>query len=225
MKRGCSLLILVFLISGSFFGQTLAAQEKTKEEKDRELKLQQSIDQQKKAVIEQNKALEEKLMDLENQAKRMDERGAKGDNSLKFFDRRPNPEFKPDDPDIFAPQGTQYPQFRSNSGNSERTTWDLSKSIRESTFSKEYSFNVEDSVRSVIMSIMGDCKSGEIKVVILMPGGKPYSDIVIDEFGNLNWRKSFQISRKENNDKVGEWIFKINTRNASGFFKISLQTF
>jgi len=44
------------------------------------------------------------------------------------------------------------------------------------------------------MSVSGDCKAGEIRIKIIMPNGKTYSDIIIDEFGNLNWRKSFTIS-------------------------------
>jgi hypothetical protein len=58
-----------------------------------------------------------------------------------------------------------------------------------------------------------------------MPNGKVYSDIIIDEFGNLNWRKSFPVSEEENKDKAGGWKFQINASKATGFFKISLQTY
>jgi hypothetical protein len=58
-----------------------------------------------------------------------------------------------------------------------------------------------------------------------MPNGKTYSDISIDEFGNLNWRKSFSMSEEENQDKAGEWKFQIHASDASGFFRISLQTY
>jgi hypothetical protein len=58
-----------------------------------------------------------------------------------------------------------------------------------------------------------------------MHDGRTYSDIVIDEFGNLNWRKSFTISETENQDKTGEWKFEIVSAEATGFFKISLQTY
>ena len=58
-----------------------------------------------------------------------------------------------------------------------------------------------------------------------MPNGKAYSDIIIDEFGNLNWRKSFKISDEENQDKTGAWKFEINSTKATGYFKISLQTY
>ncbi len=75
------------------------------------------------------------------------------------------------------------------------------------------------------MSVNGDCKSGEIRIKIVMPGGKTYSDIIIDESGNLNWRKSFTISDTENKDKSGAWKFEISSSKATGYFKISLQTY
>ena len=75
------------------------------------------------------------------------------------------------------------------------------------------------------MSITGDCKGGKIRVKITMPDGEMYSDIVIDEFGSLNWRKSFTISETENQDKTGEWEFEIFSTEATGYFKISLKTY
>jgi hypothetical protein len=58
-----------------------------------------------------------------------------------------------------------------------------------------------------------------------MPNGKTYSDIVIDEFGNLNWRKSFSLSQDQGEDKAGPWKFDIKSSKAIGYFKISLQTY
>jgi hypothetical protein len=74
------------------------------------------------------------------------------------------------------------------------------------------------------MSVNGDCRSGEIKIKITMPNGKTYSEIIIDESGNLNWRKSFSISETQNQDKAGEWKYQISSNKATGYFKISLQT-
>ncbi|HRW84315.1 MAG TPA: proprotein convertase P-domain-containing protein, partial [Bacteroidales bacterium] len=80
-------------------------------------------------------------------------------------------------------------------------------------------------VKNVTMSVNGDCREGDIRIKITMPNGKTYSDIVIDEYGNLNWRKSFTISETENKDKTGAWKFEISSSKATGFFKISLQTY
>ena len=106
-------------------------------------------------------------------------------------------------------------------GDEERTSWDFSKTVKDNTFSANYSFDVEKSSKSVVMSVMGDCKSGEIRIKIIMPNGKNYSDILIDESGNLNWRKSFMISETENQDKTGDWKFQISSAKATGFFKVS----
>jgi hypothetical protein len=112
----------------------------------------------------------------------------------------------------------------SHAGDSERTLWDFSKSIKESSFSRDYVFDVDLS-STVVMSVNGECKNGEIRIKIVMPNGKVYSDITIDEFGNLNWRKSFPVTEEENKDKAGAWKFQINASKATGFFKISLQTY
>ncbi len=56
MKNLSLVLLVIFLISlGSFF-QQVTAQEKTKEEQEEDLKIQQKIDAQKKALVELEKS-------------------------------------------------------------------------------------------------------------------------------------------------------------------------
>ena len=131
--------------------------------------------------------------------------------------------FSNGEPFVFTPGVEFFGQHFG--GNEERTTWEFSKYVKETTLSREYTFDVESTVNTVVMAVNGDCKAGEIRVKIVMPNGKTYSDIVIDEFGNLNWRKSFTISDTENQDKSGAWKFEINSSKATGYFKISLQTY
>jgi hypothetical protein len=231
MKKNSIILIVTLLISFSFFVQPLAAQEKTKEEKAKELELQQAIDQQKKAMVEQQKALETQSKDVEKALQDAKE-GMQRNPDMMIFSRSRSRNSGNgmqgfDQPFIVSP-GVDlhgYGNLFGGEGDSERTTWDFSKQVKETTFSKQYSFDVEKTVSTVVMTVMGDCKAGEIRVKIIMPGGKIYSDIVIDEFGNLNWRKSFTISEEENKDKAGEWVYKIYAVKATGFFKISLQTY
>jgi hypothetical protein len=209
----------------------VSAQEKSKEEKEQELKIQQAIEQQKKAMAEQQKAMEEATKALKQQQDmqdsvfsiQLDKRSSvAGGDPMRYFNQRGNRSFVFEEP--FVTPGV-YNFSGHSMGDTERTTWDFSKSVKEKTFSKEYSFDVEKTVGTVVMSINGDCKSGEIRVRILMPSGKSYSDVLIDEAGNLNWRKSFTISEKENQDKAGEWKFKIDSNKATGYFRISLQTY
>ena len=239
MKRNITILLAAFLIPFCFSIQQLSAQEeKTKEEKEKEMKLQQAIDQQKKAMSEQKKAMYEQKKaqdmadkEIEKGLQEAQENVQKSNDVVNLYRSRLHSSGRDleelDQPFIVSP-GIEFPgygRFWSREGDSEKTTWDFSKQVKETSFARQYSFDVEKSASTVVMTVMGDCKAGDIRVKIIMPGGKVYSDIVIDEFGNLNWRKSFSISEDENKDKTGEWVFKIEAEKATGFFKISLQTY
>jgi ATPase subunit of ABC transporter with duplicated ATPase domains len=235
MKKFNSFLIVIFLVAlGSSF-QQVTAQEKTKAEQEKDAKIQKDIELQKKAMAEQKKAQAEAEQSFKVQSEDADKSLIDAREALDNVTRdrekiimtlpRGNRSFNFDDPFVFSGQDMGNWYGHSMGGDAERTTWDFSKSVKESTFSKDYSFDVEKTAKSVVMSVMGDCKSGEIRIKIVMPNGKNYSDILIDESGNLNWRKSFAISETENQDKTGDWKFQISSAKATGFFKISLQTF
>jgi hypothetical protein len=233
MKK-IKLLLVVFLLSSGFSFQQLAAQEKTKEEQEKELQIQKAIDEQKKALTIQKKAQAEAEAALLDEKAKMDDilkevqinvdASGKAGQDVRMFNQRGNRAYQFDDQFMFTP-GIEAYFGHQGGGDSERTTWDFSKSVKEKSFTSEYTFDVEKTVNTVVMSVMGDCKAGEIRIKIIMPNGKNYSDILIDEFGNLNWRKSFTISATENQDKTGPWKFRIESDKATGFFKISLQTY
>ncbi len=229
---------VVFLAFVLQFGQTVA-QEKTKEEKEKEL--QEAINEQKKAMIERQKAEQEAQIEYQNQIEKA--RSIQRESVEKAMERVhdnvgeiDDPEFQriirnyrdmgkswtPVEPFVLSPDMSNFNYHFSN-GNSERTTWDFSKSIKESSFNRDYVFDVEPTAKSVVMSVSGDCKDGEIRIKIIMPGGKTFSEVVIDEFGNLNWRKSLTITETENQDKTGAWKFEIKASKATGYFKIFFQ--
>jgi hypothetical protein len=231
MKKYNLFLIVVFLLSTLTYQQA-GAQDKVKTDKDKEIKMQQSIEQQKKAMSEQKKTQIEVEQNLEEnteadrELKEVQE-GFENANRerTKIFMNLPrgNRSFNFDEQPYII--GSDLGGFYGHMGDSERTTWDFSKSIKDNTFSEDYTFDVQKTAKSVVMSVMGDCKSGDIRIKIVMPNGKNYSDILIDESGNLNWRKSFTITETENQDKAGSWKFIINSSKATGYFKISLQAY
>jgi hypothetical protein len=235
MKKYSLFLIVILLISvGSSF-QRVTAQEKTKEEQEKDLKIQKDIDLQKKAMAEQKKAITVEVQNFKKQHEEIDSSMNEASDELENADRerakifmtlpRGNRSFKYDEPFIFSGDDISGFYGHSLGGDTERTTWDFSKTVKDKTFSSDYTFDVEKTSKSVVMSVMGDCKSGEIRIKIVMPNGKNYSDILIDESGNLNWRKSFTLSETENQDKTGDWKFQISSSKATGFFKISLQAY
>jgi hypothetical protein len=235
MKKLRLFLIVIFLVSSASSFQQVIAQEKTKEEQEKDVKIQQAIDQQKKAMAEQKKTQAEAEQSLDKQKSELDNSMKDAREELENADRdrakifmtlpRGNRSFNLDEPYVFSGRDMEGFYGHGMGGDSERTTWDFSKTVKDNTFSQDYIFDVEKTANSVVMSVMGDCKSGEIRIKIVMPNGKNYSDILIDESGNLNWRKSFKISETENQDKTGNWKFQISSAKASGFFKISLQTY
>jgi hypothetical protein len=228
MKKSSLILMSGFLIAILFSVQSLSAQEMTAAEKEKEMKLQQAIELQKKAMAEQKKAQELQLKVIMPVQYDTVRNFGRSNDAINYYRSRARSSGNGieglDEPFMVSP-GVGFSGFYGHESDSERTTWDFSKQVKETSFSREYSFDVEKSANTVVMTVMGDCKTGQIKVKILMPSGKVYSDIVIDESGNLNWRKSFTISEKENKDKAGEWKFKIDAEKATGFFKISLQTY
>jgi hypothetical protein len=237
MKKQVLISIVIILVSAGLSFQQVTAQEKTKAEQEKELKILREIEQQKKELADQQKAQAETKAAFEEQQKQAAEidnimkdvhvnveAARKAGDAARVYIQRGDRAYRFDEPFSFTPDIENFygPPL---SGDSERTTWDYSQSVREKTFSKGFTFNVEETANSVVMSIMGDCKAGDIRIKIVMPNGKNYSEIVIDEFGNLNWRKSFNISETENQDKTGEWKYQVSSNKATGFFKISLQTY
>jgi len=237
MKKYSLFLIVIFLITIPALVQQVNAQQKSAGDKEKELQIQMVIEEQKKEMTEQKKAQEEALQsvkvrhkeiensleDLNIEVMTEDLSGGEDGNVMRIYGRRGDRSFMFDEPFVFNPEPNDAHYF-SYGDNTERTRWEFSKYVKESTFSRDYSFDVEKSAKSVVMSLMGDCKAGEIRIRITMPNGKIYSEILIDESGNLNWRKSFTISETENQDKAGEWKYQISSTKATGFFKISLQT-
>lgn len=240
MKKIRLITMMLSLIFLNPFCPASFSQNKTKKELERELEILKEIDKQKKALVEEKKrALEEDMPEimiihkktLENldnsfkDAEIQEEVASRIEDALRDHNFEKNRSIFLSPGGFDSGNGSDFFNGHPFFGDFERTTWDFSKSLRENSFSRDYTFEVEPNAGMVIMSVTGDCKEGEIHIKILMPGGKTYSDIVLDESGNLNWKKSFRISDGENKNKYGAWKFQIDATKATGYFKISLQTF
>lgn len=232
MKKSVLFLVVISLIASVSSFQQLAAQDKNKEEQEKEFRIQKTIEEQKKSMSDQKRAQEEALRNLQEAQEGLDsinvevevEAADLADKAVRAHVRRIDRSFNFDEPYVFTP-GVEPFYFHGFDSDNESTSWEFSRRVKEKTLKSDYTFEVEKSANSVVMSVMGDCKAGEIRIKIVMPSGKTYSDVVIDEFGNLNWRKSFTLSETENQDKAGAWKFVISSTKATGYFKISLQAY
>lgn len=105
-----------------------------------------------------------------------------------------------------------------------RITWDFSRIVSEDSFEKEYTFEVEDDFKQFTINISGSCRSGSVTVEIVKPDGNSYSEVVINEYGNLSWRKSFRIN-DETKDRIGDWKLKVTASSATGSFRLNMQAY
>jgi hypothetical protein len=229
--------LLLFFIVLSLFTtvssfQQVAGQDKDKEEKEKEIRIQKTIEEQKRSMTDQKRAQEEALRSLQEAQEGLDslnvevevEAADQADRAVRAHVKRIDRSLNFNAPYVFT-TGDEPFYFHGFDDDNESTSWEFSRKVKEKTLKSEYTFDVEKTANQVVMSVMGDCKAGEIRIKIVMPSGKTYSDVVIDEFGNLNWRKSFTISETENQDKAGAWKFAISSNKATGYFKISLQAY
>lgn len=105
-----------------------------------------------------------------------------------------------------------------------KTSWDFSKIISDANFTSEFNFDVDKDAKSMSVSVSGISNSGSVDVQILAPGTKEFTTVRIDDFGNVNWKKTFRFD-ETNKDKIGMWKFRIIAKEASGNFRISVQAY
>jgi len=103
------------------------------------------------------------------------------------------------------------------------SSWNYARRLNEATFTNEYLISTDAEAQKIDLFVSGVCTKGSITVTVTAPDGKKLTDIVIDENGNMKWRKSFNT--EETKWTKGNWAFKIATKGATGTFNISLDSF
>lgn len=111
--------------------------------------------------------------------------------------------------------------FHGAPGNSSSLQY--SKQLDKSSFKSDYSFQIDSDARRASIAISGHCTTGEIRIRVTTPDGKLYTEVLIDDMGSVNWRKSFNLE-SENSNKAGSWNFAIAAKDATGSFRLSLSS-
>lgn len=109
-------------------------------------------------------------------------------------------------------------------GSPNSSSLQFSKSVKEGSFTKELTFEIEEGAKRASINVSGICDEGEILIVITMPSGSKYTEVLIDQYGSVNWSKSFSID-EDNGTKTGEWGFKVTAKDATGNFRLSLKSY
>ena len=123
----------------------------------------------------------------------------------------------------FFPEGSDRRGVYIVNGSQNSSSLQLTKNLKEASFSKKYDFEIEKEARHASINVSGICQEGEILVKITQPSGKTYTEVLIDEYGSVNWSKSFSID-EEDDSKTGKWGFQVIAREATGNFRLSIKS-
>ena len=171
----------LMIISLLAFSGQVSAQNKSKEEKEKELRMAEEIDAQKKAFAEQkrkqeemNKVAKEAREEVDKAMKeareKLEEAGIYNEMSKDFRNWSDNPAFKWQQFEggrYMMTPGMDAFAWQHAGSDSERTDWEYTRSVKGSSFSGTYAMDVR-LPSTVVMAVNGECKEGEIKIKIIM---------------------------------------------------------
>ena len=100
----------------------------------------------------------------------------------------------------------------------------LSKNYNGQSIDKQGTFEVEDKITKLKLSIEGHVNSGSIKLSLILPDGKIYKSLTMDDSADIQWSESLNI--KEDVTKYfGTWKYRITTKVADGSYHMSINTY
>lgn len=219
--------LMAFTLMTVVIFQGVAAQEKSVEEKSIQ---ERSV--REKQLIEERKALEEKLRRNEELLERRIEGQSVMMDSLRIFydlkaenirDAVDAARIAYDVKGNYAVMGDGPFFFGSSLSSGNSSSVQYSKRFDKSSIKSDFSLDIEEDAGRAYISVSGRCTEGEVRVRITSPDGKLYTEVMIDDMGSLDWNKSFNLSG-ENSDKTGTWKFNVQAREATGSIRIALRS-
>ena len=117
-----------------------------------------------------------------------------------------------------------YVYVTSYGSNEHNSRLMLSKRYNGQSIDKQGTFEIDDEIRKLKLSIEGEVNSGSIKVSLILPDGKSYKSLTMDDSADIHWSESLNI--KEGETKYyGTWKYRITTKVADGSYHLSINTF
>ncbi len=110
------------------------------------------------------------------------------------------------------------------SSNEHNSRLMLSKNYNGQSIDKQGTFEVEENIMKLKLSIEGHVNSGSITVSLVLPGGKSYKSLTMDDSADIQWSESLNIEEGETK-YYGTWKYRITTKVAEGSYHLSINTF
>ena len=114
--------------------------------------------------------------------------------------------------------------YVSEAGSERNSRLMLSKRYTGQSIDKQGTFEVDDDITKLKISIDGAVESGSITVSLIYPDGKPYKSLTMDDSADIHWSESLNIKEGENK-YYGTWKYRISTKQADGSYNLSINTF
>ena len=189
--------------------ETFAQTKEEEEKKKQEMMMQKKIEEEKRITREERERIRIRQDDIERAVR--DAREAYTEAWT-----LPN--------QVMVSTGTDLDNIYFLGGSQSSSSLQYTKNVKEASFTKEFEFEIEKDTKRASINVNGMCKEGEIRIKITMPSGKTYTEVLIDEYGSVNWSKTFTID-EENGTKTGDWGFQVTASNATGNFRLSLRSY
>jgi len=113
--------------------------------------------------------------------------------------------------------------FFVNSGAQSSSQLSISKSYSGETKKNDGSFEVDKSTKNVSVRLNGNVEEGSITITILLPGGKEFKKLTIDDSANISFSQSLTIAEDETK-YYGNWNYTIDARSAVGQYQLMIHT-
>jgi hypothetical protein len=115
-------------------------------------------------------------------------------------------------------------QYAYTTGSSDRNSkLTLSKRYSGHTANKKGTFEIEEGVRKIRLSIHGSVNVGEIEIKLYTPE-QELKRLTIDDSADVSWSQSINIEEGETK-YYGEWTYIIDARQVEGSYSLSISTY
>ena len=103
----------------------------------------------------------------------------------------------------------------------ESSELSLRKNFSGQTLESKKSFDINDKITRISLSLTGVVESGLIEIILESPDGKNYITLQIDNTSDVSWRQNINIDER-NKYLKGKWQITVKTNKADGHYNFRI---
>jgi len=106
---------------------------------------------------------------------------------------------------------------------SQSSQLSLSKRFDGETTENEGTYEVEEGVRHISLSLSGSVKEGKIIISVKLPDGELFKKMTIDNSADIQFSQMISTNKDETKYS-GKWTYEIEAVKAVGSYRLTIQT-